>query len=198
MTIFESYTNEGPSATSIFCAQGWSAFTVHRTLFPPTSTSTSASTTSSSTTTAAITSSPQFTTTQPSQTSTSSSPTNTPVSPDPAPESKAWIAGAVVGAVAGLAILAGFAWFIYRRRQNKRSDEKQPDERYSSNALLGFHEGSPIEMSADPSHHEMANTLAAQELDGRYKGAAVPRGPTAPGLMSPQELDASSLRSSRR
>jgi LPXTG-motif cell wall-anchored protein len=34
--------------------------------------------------------------------------------------SKAWIAGAVVGPVVGLAIIAGLIWFFLRRRRNQK------------------------------------------------------------------------------
>src|ERR1700755_2371334 len=52
---------------------------------------------------------------------TTPTPTPTPI-PPPAPSSKAWIAGAVVGPIVGLAIIAGLIfWIIQLKRKGKNN-----------------------------------------------------------------------------
>ncbi|ATY65982.1 hypothetical protein A9K55_001822 [Cordyceps militaris] len=122
-----------PGATdvtsSIFCAQYWYAIEAYRDTVPVTTAS--ATTTSSSSSTSASTGSTPTSNTASSTTDPSSStaplgttaPTRPAASPDPSTggsASKAWIAGAVVGALAGLALLAFAIWFLRRRAQKKR------------------------------------------------------------------------------
>ncbi|KAJ5485464.1 hypothetical protein N7539_005452 [Penicillium diatomitis] len=199
ITILGSDTLKDPPATSIGCVLNWSAWTLYRALPTPTdssasTSSTSASTASSALSTPSITPPPQVSTTMFSRSSTTSSPTGTPPPADPEPKSKAWIAGAVVGPVAGIALLAGLAWFIYRQKR-RRSDAKRPNERFSGNPLLESLGTPPLEMPTDRSRHEMASNPAAQKLDPRhFKGAAIPPEQTASGTAMTHELDATSLR----
>ncbi|KAF2679926.1 hypothetical protein K458DRAFT_112727 [Lentithecium fluviatile CBS 122367] len=47
--------------------------------------------------------------------------TPSPTAPAEKSKSKAWIAGAVVGPVVGIALIAGLAFFLIRRRKNKKN-----------------------------------------------------------------------------
>ncbi|CAK46332.1 uncharacterized protein An12g07030 [Aspergillus niger] len=133
MTIYQSEPYATPSAYNLFCADFWSAYTIYREL-PATTTSTTSATSgkpeshlsqrhqmslmvlpidsTTSATTAPITSmatktasGTQTSTASPSSTSTSSSG-----------KSQAWIAGPVIGAVAGVLVIAAVVIFFLRRR----------------------------------------------------------------------------------
>ncbi|GKZ59942.1 hypothetical protein AnigIFM63309_001398 [Aspergillus niger] len=116
MTIYQSEPYATPSAYNLFCADFWSAYTIYREL-PATTTSTTSATSDSTTsaTTAPITSmatktasGTQTSTASPSSTSTSSSG-----------KSQAWIAGPVIGAVAGVLAIAAVVIFFLRRRMTR-------------------------------------------------------------------------------
>ncbi|PYH40868.1 EGFR-like transmembrane domain-containing protein [Aspergillus saccharolyticus JOP 1030-1] len=102
------YTPEGlPRYTVVLCGSGdwpkevYSEFPGYKALGSTTTTSTPSTT-------------PPPTTTATSTGSTTSAPTPAPKS------SEAWIAGAVVGPIAGLAILGGAAFLYFRHRKRRR------------------------------------------------------------------------------
>lgn len=64
---------------------------------------------------------PSNTTTSPSSNSTSAPPTSTNTTAPASFNHTGAIAGGVVGGVAGLALVAGLAFFILRRRQKKKA-----------------------------------------------------------------------------
>ncbi|OAX79998.1 hypothetical protein ACJ72_05675 [Emergomyces africanus] len=106
MTVYETSPGGSPSATNIFCWENWSAYTVYRRL--PTE----------------ATNSPTIT--PPPQTSHRPNlPTNAPPKqPSPPPQeepesNRGVIAGATVGAVVGISILA-LAFIFFRRKQKKK------------------------------------------------------------------------------
>ncbi|PLB52766.1 hypothetical protein P170DRAFT_111958 [Aspergillus steynii IBT 23096] len=100
MTIFQTAPYETPSASNVFCANYWVAFTIFRKL-PATTTSSEPSTI----TTAASTSS----TTLPSATASSTALPEPDASPTGSSNSnQAWIAGPVVGSIAAVATIAAF------------------------------------------------------------------------------------------
>ncbi|KAF3005332.1 hypothetical protein E8E14_003074 [Neopestalotiopsis sp. 37M] len=107
-TIFESYPAETPSAKFFGCANGWDVTTLYRTSPVVAQTTSFTSSIPSSTTVQSTTST--------SSPSASSSPG------DSAPSSKAWIAGAVIGSIAILAVI-GFSafWFGWRKANRKKS-----------------------------------------------------------------------------
>ncbi|XPS76708.1 hypothetical protein M3J09_008755 [Ascochyta lentis] len=112
MTIFAASPNITPSAYNYRCRSNWLANTVYREL--------AAATTSSSLTTSSASSpSPTGQSSTPSNTNVSTSATSTPES---APASKVWIAGAVIGPIVGIALIAA-ALFWRRRRSNKNNAE---------------------------------------------------------------------------
>ncbi|OJJ96412.1 hypothetical protein ASPACDRAFT_46574 [Aspergillus aculeatus ATCC 16872] len=125
MTIYQTSPYGGPSASNLFCAQAWNANTVYRELPAASTTPTS----KSSLTTAAITSSPTVTSIKETSAATISSTTPTAresvTTSSSGSSSKAWIAGPVVGAVVGIAIIVGGAIFFLSRKQ-RRTFHPQP------------------------------------------------------------------------
>ncbi|KAI2794571.1 hypothetical protein POX_a01170 [Penicillium oxalicum] len=172
MTIFQTSPYGTPSATNIFCADAWSAFSVYRELPVPTTTSTSSSVDSTLSTTQ---SDPRTSLPIPSQTSPSASQTNTSASqtstsspsPPESHSSKAWIAGVVVGVIAGLAIIVGL-FFFFRRKQKKMQPEK-PEEEVFVTSLREFH-GAPSELAA--TNAETRHELAATHAETRHELSA--------------------------
>ncbi|KAJ5475939.1 hypothetical protein N7475_001668 [Penicillium sp. IBT 31633x] len=134
MTIFQTAPYATPSASNIFCAENWVAFTVFREL-PATTTSSDSSTittsaASSSRTVLSTTTSSETLSTTPSTAATatrtaqaSGLPTTTETSGS---SSKAWIAGVVVGPVVGVALIAAIVgWLIYRRKQRQQKLQRE-------------------------------------------------------------------------
>ncbi|KAJ5106623.1 hypothetical protein N7456_003298 [Penicillium angulare] len=112
MTIFQSEPYATPSASNLFCAEAWVAFTVFREL-PASKTSSESSSSTSSAISRTTTLSTAAATATPSS-------TDTPATTEkPHSSSKAWIAGAVVGPVVGVAPIAALGWFLYRQKQKK-------------------------------------------------------------------------------
>lgn len=133
MTIFETYPNGLPSAHNFACRGAWKAHTVYREL-------------PASTTTSEI--APPLTTVSPDETAdfptasmevvtaltNAASPT---AGPSPLNEesqskiSKAWIAGAVLGPLVGLAlVLGGILWWLRRVRQQRAAQELEAQEHW--------------------------------------------------------------------
>ena len=135
MTIYATSPNGSPSQVYYGCNRNWRANTVYRMLSVPSSTTckptpsclyvylpdlrclciaSSKATTAASDPTGSVTK----TTSPNGPTSTEASPSANPVIP--APEtSRAWIAGAVVGPVAGCILVALLVWGIMRYRMKK-------------------------------------------------------------------------------
>ncbi|CAG7996635.1 unnamed protein product [Penicillium olsonii] len=134
MTLFQSAPYALPSATNIFCAESWSAFTVFRELAVSTTSSDSSSstistslrTTTQSTTPPTITSSStQAPSTTDTTTATQSGESQT-VTGSESSQSRGWIAGAVVGSFIAVAIVAGLVgWFVYRRKKARKESVKE-------------------------------------------------------------------------
>ncbi|KAK2791682.1 hypothetical protein FQN52_004598 [Onygenales sp. PD_12] len=141
MTVYQTSPFGSPSATNIFCWSNWSAATVYRELPAPAATETEPPTTKPQTTTAETTTAE----------TTSSAPTATE-KPEPSEKTNnAWIAGAVVGPVAGLA-LVGFGWFFYRRRNQNQPSGLPPNDAYKY-------------------HQELADTPLRSEMGGDSRPA---------------------------
>ncbi|KAL2698221.1 hypothetical protein AAEP93_010931 [Penicillium crustosum] len=134
MTIFQSAPYASPSASNIFCAEYWVAFTVFRELAVST-TSSKSSTISTSSRTSVLS------TTVPSTTGSSSNNSPTTAAPTVAAsttatqagdsqtvtsQSQGWIAGAVIGSVAATAIIAGLiGWIVYLRKKAQQLSVKE-------------------------------------------------------------------------
>ncbi|KAJ2975915.1 hypothetical protein NQ176_g5246 [Zarea fungicola] len=114
MSILPAPGAKSPVVSSIFCAQVWLAYEVYRDTKVISSTSTTSASTSASAGATPSSNSASVTT---SATGTGT-PTPTPSPTAAASSSKAWIAGAVVGPVAGIALLGAAFWF-FRRRNTK-------------------------------------------------------------------------------
>ncbi|KAH8679491.1 hypothetical protein BGZ61DRAFT_535878 [Ilyonectria robusta] len=124
MTIFQTSPDGLPSATNIKCRQGWRAYTVYReletrklTVASLETSSTFAESTSNERGIAEATSSETT-----SATSTGATASAEPTSEPKKSKSKAWIAGAVVGSIAGLAVISGAGWFYMRSQNRAKSD----------------------------------------------------------------------------
>ncbi|KAI1863419.1 uncharacterized protein JN550_009530 [Neoarthrinium moseri] len=165
-TIFQSSPGGLPSATNIGCRAAWVANTVYREL-PSTVTST---VTSSSTLSASVTgttksvSSTTAGTTQPASSAGNSGGSG----------SNAWIAGAVIGPIAAVALIGLLICFFARRKQKIRGMSAGPTPPQAANA--GYYyptpTGSPSNFSELHSEHkhlpqEMAAYQTAAELPTR-------------------------------
>ncbi|KAJ3476729.1 hypothetical protein NLG97_g9031 [Lecanicillium saksenae] len=156
MSIMSAPGAKGDVTSSIFCAQYWFAIEAYRdtavvTTSPATKTSTSASSRSTST------SNPATMTTSVTTTTSGGSSTSPPASePSSGSSSKAWIAGAVVGPVAGVALLGFAFWFLRRRNAQKKN-----------NATNAAHEIGGYERPADYNGGDWQNK--------QYYGASHPK-----------------------
>ncbi|CRL18712.1 unnamed protein product [Penicillium camemberti] len=126
MTIFETSPYGRPSAINIFCGFSWKANTIYRQLQATTTTEPMPSPTLSTTTSPTGPSPTTTTTSTTADSQASQSPTPTVAATNGS--SKAWIAGAGIGPLAGLAIVSALiSWWIYRRKQNQPSlSQEQP------------------------------------------------------------------------
>lgn len=170
LTIYD-YPGSDKSAKDIFCYDHWDVETVYRRTTTP-STTTSSSSTSKSMTDgdhssmvhsnfqgSTLTPGPSLTTSLPTATATSTT-TKSPNSDnsDSDSDSQAWIAGAVIGPVAGCAILAGLAFWLFRRR--KRANTQA--------------EPAPVTSALPPQYGQMENVKYGgggqplSELPGSY------------------------------
>ncbi|KAJ5174273.1 uncharacterized protein N7482_000150 [Penicillium canariense] len=149
MTIFQTSPYGTPTATNIFCAEVWSAFSLYREL-PVSTTSSSSSSSSTASTVSSTQSQTRTSSSIPSQTSASTTSTSESNS------SKAWIAGAVVGPVAGVAVIAGLAWFMFRRKQKETESEKSQEQIYTD---------LPQELYTAPQELPASNSELRHELD---------------------------------
>ncbi|TQV94979.1 hypothetical protein IF1G_05966 [Cordyceps javanica] len=134
MSIMSAPGAKGDVTSSIFCAQYWYALEAYRDTVPVTTssatkTSTSASTGSTPTSNSASRTGSVSTTGSSSSAGSSgtTSPTSTPEPSAGGSSSKAWIAGAVVGPVAGLALLGFAFWFLRRRGAQKKKNVNAAD-----------------------------------------------------------------------
>ncbi|KAL2868159.1 EGFR-like transmembrane domain-containing protein [Aspergillus lucknowensis] len=111
-TIFETSPAGLPSASSVGCWQNWSAWTIYRER--PSEMSSPTSTTATTTTTTTTTSS----TTGPTRTDDPSDENDNNDSGDGS-SGQGWIAGAVVGPVAGIGIVGAAAFWYMRRKKSQ-------------------------------------------------------------------------------
>ncbi|PVI04534.1 hypothetical protein DM02DRAFT_725695 [Periconia macrospinosa] len=118
--LYESAEAAGTDArTNIFCGPSSLILSYYRVRPGSTTTTTPSSTTTS-------TSTPTTTTTI-TPTTTPTSPPTPP--PDPENKSQAWIAGAVVGPVAGIALIGAILFFFFRRK--KKTPTPSPMQQHS-------------------------------------------------------------------
>ncbi|KAL4870303.1 hypothetical protein BDV12DRAFT_184505 [Aspergillus spectabilis] len=115
-TIFETSPAGLPSASSVGCWQNWSAWTIYRTRPDDPSTSSTEST-SSTTSTAESTSTPDPTPTD--------DPDKDEDDDNESSSGQGWIAGAVIGPVAGLTIIGAAAFFYLRRKKPQYTAAQQ-------------------------------------------------------------------------
>ncbi|KAL2844748.1 hypothetical protein BJY01DRAFT_248030 [Aspergillus pseudoustus] len=113
-TIFETSPAGLPSASSVGCWQNWSAWTVYRERPSPTTSSESSSTTTTTTTTTSTTE--PTPTDNPEEEHNNSSGRST---------DQGWIAGAVIGPVAGCAIVFTAAFVYLRRKKHQYVHPRQ-------------------------------------------------------------------------
>ncbi|KAH7398270.1 hypothetical protein BKA66DRAFT_565888 [Pyrenochaeta sp. MPI-SDFR-AT-0127] len=118
MTIFAQSPNVLPSAYNYGCRVGWKANTIYREL---------AATTTSSGSVASSTSSPGPTTPMPTPSSTSVSSTPAP-RPSSALPNRAWIAGAVLGPVIAIVLIAVAVIWWRKRRAGGKAGGSRPHE----------------------------------------------------------------------
>lgn len=125
MTVFASYPSADQSWLVKGCATNWRAFTIYREII--TSTSTSSATRTASQASSATLSGPSVTSPVENDNEGGSGQITAPPTGLPAPTgtpqpstgggSKAWIAGAVVGPLLGLALIGFVVFFLMRRRK---------------------------------------------------------------------------------
>ncbi|KAJ5425393.1 hypothetical protein N7465_000463 [Penicillium sp. CMV-2018d] len=141
MTIFQSAPDASPSASNIFCAENWVAFTVFRVcphttakrrIYKLTASPESATISASSRTSVLSTTAPSTTGSFTNIPPTTAAPTATqagdlqPVTGSQSSQRQGWIAGAVIGSVAATAIIAGLiGWFVYLRKKAQRLSVKE-------------------------------------------------------------------------
>ncbi|KAJ5967122.1 hypothetical protein N7501_003370 [Penicillium viridicatum] len=138
MTIFQSAPYASPSASNIFCAENWVAFTVFRELAVSTTSSESSAISTSSRTSVLSTTAPSTTGSSTNNSPTTAAPTVAvsttatqagdlqTVTGSKSSQSQGWIAGAVIGSVAATAIIAGLiGWFVYLRKKAQRLSVKE-------------------------------------------------------------------------
>ncbi|KAJ5306731.1 hypothetical protein N7508_005746 [Penicillium antarcticum] len=166
MTIFQSAPYASPSASNIFCAEYWLAFTVYRELAVSTTSSrsstlsTSSPTSAPSTTAASTTSSNDSPTTEAptaaATTTASQAADSQIVTGAQSGQSQGWIAGAVVGSIAAIAIIAGLiGWFLYLHKKAHRLPRKDdPTMRQS----LPCQQSPPYQQSSYKGPQEMDTT----------------------------------------
>ncbi|OQE36127.1 hypothetical protein PENCOP_c012G08513 [Penicillium coprophilum] len=106
MTIFQTFPYATPSASNIFSSSPTPSTTTLRTNHSPTTTPAP---------------------TKPVSTADlSASPSPTPAAAATTSSSKAWIAGVVVGPIAGIALIAAFIlWWIYRQKRKQPSSSQE-------------------------------------------------------------------------
>ncbi|KAF2129297.1 hypothetical protein P153DRAFT_385513 [Dothidotthia symphoricarpi CBS 119687] len=161
MTIFATSPNILPSAHNIACRLAWSANTVYRNLAVTTSSSRIVTSSTSSPTPTASASTSSSTSTI-SSVSVSATPTSTSPAA-PTSQSKAWIAGAVIGPIIGIVLIVG-AIFWWRRKNKSNGDEMQGFEQghgYSSDYTAAQQQ--PLMGKA-----ELSNQYQVSELSGHH------------------------------
>lgn len=153
MTIYESSPFAYPTASNLFCAQYWEAYTVYRE-YPATTTSSIPMVTQTK-----AGSHPHLAT--PTSTSSSAASSTASAGTDGSAagsnsSSKAWIAGAVIGPIAGLAIIAGIiAWLVVRRRRQNPQNVQPPVEKSAT---------PPPQAASPPQELEATNPTYVYEL----------------------------------
>ncbi|KAJ5089189.1 hypothetical protein N7532_007873 [Penicillium argentinense] len=151
MTIYDTATTDTPHL-DIFCANGWptTATIAFRTVPAET---TAAETGSHSTSIATPGASP---TTSLSSSTATSDPSNEKK------ESKAWIAGAVIGPIAGCAIFGALGFWLAWRLRNKHKHGGQPEahDTVYSDAPKGRHF---VELGQSSALHEMPGNSASSK-----------------------------------
>ncbi|KAF2666097.1 hypothetical protein BT63DRAFT_427892 [Microthyrium microscopicum] len=133
-----------------------------------------------------------------SQASTGSSPTSTSggTTQNKSSGSKAWIAGAVVGPIVGLALLVGLIFFCMRRNKKKKAVAAAPTQdttQYGGPNQYGSQYGSPNQQYPSPHDAKLAPVpygSPAATYDSRYSGNYQPVGAHSPHMQAtgPVEL----------
>ncbi|KAJ5769159.1 hypothetical protein N7520_003718 [Penicillium odoratum] len=144
MTIYQTSPGGDPSATNIDCRPDWRAYTLYRELeFLVTITGKESClemdryiTTISATSTTSIV----------SKTTTSVIPTTSTPTPSP-PQNKGWIAGAVIGPIAVIALVF-LAYWLWRRQRKQSHESTPPGPGPSPLAELCGQQSAPFELSS--------------------------------------------------
>ncbi|OJJ45181.1 hypothetical protein ASPZODRAFT_134578 [Penicilliopsis zonata CBS 506.65] len=158
MTIFQTSPDGTPTATNIDCRNNWQAFTIYQeleVLF----------TTELSTASSTISTTPGVTT--PSATRPSVTATTSPIpTAGPAGKSnKSWIAGAVIGPIAGI-ILATVVFWLRRRRARHL---KLSSVSHTQPPPAELHEGlpGPVELPSSRNKHAIVPAELASDDNPR-------------------------------
>ncbi|KAM0818177.1 hypothetical protein AB5N19_03986 [Seiridium cardinale] len=168
-TIFQTSPYGLPSAMNYGCRAAWSAYTVYR-ANPATAAVTSTTMSTQKTSEVSTTAAPLTTAATQSQTAM---PTPDP-SASSTSESKAWIAGAVIGPIVGLAIIALIVWFLMRkkRRDKGRSEATAMPPTYTDHG--GQYGYIPQYGSTQPSEMEGVRKIWPQEMSGFSQPVELP------------------------
>ncbi|KAJ5501415.1 hypothetical protein N7453_006232 [Penicillium expansum] len=166
MTIFQASPFATPSASNIFCGLGWAANTIYRELQATTTTESTSSSTLSTTT--SRTSQSSTTTTAPTTADSQASQSPTPTAVPTKSASKAWIAGAVIGPIAGVAIAVLIAWLVYRRKQKQPSSSQgepfvthsplQPPQESRGYPIEPYNDAHELPLEPSEQVHELSTT----------------------------------------
>ncbi|KAJ5173907.1 uncharacterized protein N7500_001838 [Penicillium coprophilum] len=148
MNIYEFATTDTP-VVDLFCWNEWPASTIFRHTTTETTTSTTAS---QSTPTPAATLTTPFSPATPSATTSPSTSTEEQ-------ESESWIAGAVIGPVAGCALIGALGFWLVRRNRNKKNFYVQEAQHMTGS----YASGTKISRDIGPSPNELPGDSVQSE-----------------------------------
>ncbi|OAG04029.1 uncharacterized protein CC84DRAFT_1261047 [Paraphaeosphaeria sporulosa] len=184
--MYENTADFDP-VTNIFCGASASRFTYYR-VRPSESTSSS----SEFSTPASTSAHPTDTSLGPADSATST-PSPTPLPQPTKPKSKAWIAGAVVGPIIGLALIGLLAWFLLVRRKKKTTPPPPPPppppmQQQQYNGPPSPYPGSPAQPPKSYYNAQKPPAAAVVPMgvaSHQSWAAPPPHSPTSQGAVSP-------------
>ncbi|KAL5394498.1 hypothetical protein PMIN02_004894 [Paraphaeosphaeria minitans] len=178
--MYENTADFDP-VTNIFCGASASRFTYYR-VRPSESTSSS-----SEFSTPASTSADPTNTSLSQADSATSTPSSTPLPQPTETKSKAWIAGAVVGPILGLALVGFLAWFFLVRRKKKTTSPPPPMQQQQHNVPPSPYPGSPAQSPAPYYDAQKPSAVAVPMGVASHQSWAAPppHSPTSQGAVSP-------------
>ncbi|KAI1073556.1 hypothetical protein F5B20DRAFT_501801 [Whalleya microplaca] len=167
ITIYATSPSGYPSASNIRCRAGWLQYTIYRqNPVITTSIGTATSDLPNSSPSSIITSSPSLVSSLSVPTSTSTTTMN---GPSPHGGNQAWIAGAVIGPVTGLALAILIIWLLIRRghQRTRGTEHSQLDIAQSGfgKAELSGSSQPRVDGSEVPAHSEL-DSRTRSELPG--------------------------------